>query len=232
MAITKTAGFAGFPRDAMGFWHELASEMNREWFLDNKQRYEDTWVTPMTELLTAVSAKLAPAYPKMKLAAPKVMRINRDVRFSKDKAPYKTWIGASLRLGDHKQPMDGVTALYLHFGIDEEFAGSGRYVFEDAVLAKWRKKVADKTTGPEIAKLVASLGKAGYDTHSYEKLQRVPKPFAPDHPRAELLKMKGLVVEFPETPKGIIHKPAFVDWLVTHAKAAAPMNRWLKKHLG
>jgi uncharacterized protein (TIGR02453 family) len=224
--------FTGFARNAMGFWHELAAEMNRDWFLANKERYEQLWVQPMTELLAGVATKLAPVYPKTKLAAPKIMRINRDVRFAKDKSPYKTWIGASLRLGDHKQPMDGVTALYLHFGIEEEFAGSGRYVFEDEVLAKWRKKVADTTTGPEIAKLVGALRKAGYSLHAYDSLQRVPKPYDAEHPRAELLKMKGLVVEFPETPKGLIHKPGFTDWLVKHAKAAAPMNRWLKRHLG
>jgi len=216
----------------MGFWHELAAEMNRDWYMANKDRYDALWVQPMTALLAEVSTKIAPLYPGAKLAAPKIMRIHRDVRFAKDKTPYKTWIGASLRLGDHNQPQDGVTALYLHFGIDEDFAGCGRYVFEDATLLKWRKKVADPKLGPEVAKLVGSLREAGYDMHAHDALQRVPKPYDADHPRAELLKMKGLVASFPEMPRGIIHKPALVDWLAGHCKAAAPMTRWLKKHLG
>jgi hypothetical protein len=69
-AKPAVAGFAGFDRKAMQFWHELAAEMNRDWFLANKQRYEAQWVQPMTALLAGASAKLAPAYRGIKLGAP------------------------------------------------------------------------------------------------------------------------------------------------------------------
>src|SRR5262245_51825793 len=78
--------FSGFDKNAMGFWHELAAEMSKEWFVANKERYEAQWVAPMTALLEDVGRRLAPAYRPLKLGAPKVLRIYRDVRFSKDKA--------------------------------------------------------------------------------------------------------------------------------------------------
>src|SRR5215813_2690032 len=148
VAKATPAGFIGFERDAMQFWHELAAEMNKDWFLANKDRYERQWVTPMTALLSAVAAKAASAYKGLAITEPKVMRIYRDTRFSKDKSPYKTWIGASVNVGPaRKAPKKdaprgdaahGVTALYMHFGLEEEFAGSGQYVFMDDALVKWR----------------------------------------------------------------------------------------------
>lgn len=230
-AAKPPSPFTGFDRKAMQFWHELAAEMNRDWFLANKQRYESQWVDPMTALLTAVSAKLASSYRGMALGAPKVLRINRDIRFSKDKSPYKTWIGAGIALAG-RRPTDGVTALYLHFGVDEEFAGVGQYVFADEALARWRKRVADGKKGPEIAKIVAGLRKAKYSVTAYDTLARVPRPFDADHPRADLLKMKGLVVGFPKIPRGLIHRPQFLQWLVTHARASAPLAAWLHKNVG
>src|SRR5215208_4682177 len=77
----KEGPFAGFAKDAMGFWHELASEMNRDWFIANKARYEAQWVQPMQALLDDVARRLARAYRPLALGAPKVMRIHRDVRF-------------------------------------------------------------------------------------------------------------------------------------------------------
>ncbi len=227
----KAARFAGFERNAMQFWHELAAEMNRDWFLENKTRYEAEWLHPMTALLTAASEKLAPAYRGIRLGPPKVMRINRDIRFSQDKSPYKTWIGGGVTLGEGK-PNAGVTALYIHFGIEHDFAGAGQYVFMDDTLARWRKKVADQAKGAEIAKIVAALRKAKYEVTAYETLARVPRPFDAEHPRADLLKMKGLVVGFPKIPRGLIHKPEFLAWLVGHGKAAAPLATWLHRNLG
>ena len=223
--------FSGFPKQAMGFWHELDAEMNKTWFEANKQRYQTEWVEPFTSLLADVAGALASTYKPIKLGAPRVMRIYRDVRFSKDKSPYKTWIGGGVSVGGDGKPSDGPVAIYAHFGVGEEFVGAGQYVFADADLAKWRKLVADKTKGPAVAKLVADLKKKRYAVHAYDALARVPKPYDPEHPRGDLLKMKGLVVGFPEVPKGLIFKPAFADWLVKHCKAAAPLSKWIHKNL-
>jgi uncharacterized protein (TIGR02453 family) len=223
------ATFSGLPRDAMQFWHELQAEMSREWFAANKERYQRTWVEPLTALLDTAAARLRPSYRGLELGPPRVLRIQRDLRFSKDKSPYKTWIGAGIPVGAAR-PQDGATALYVHFGAQEEFVGAGRYVFMDATLAKWRKLVAGKP-GAEIAAIVTDLRRRKFQTGAYETMARVPRGFDPEHPRAELLRMKGLVVSLPPIPRGLIHQPAFLDWCVEHARTAAPLVRWLARHL-
>jgi uncharacterized protein (TIGR02453 family) len=222
--------FAGFDKNAMQFWHELASEMSKEWFTENKQRYDTLWVQPMTALLEEVADRLAKVY-KPDTLAPKVMRIHRDVRFSKDKAPYKTHIGGVITVADKSLAANGHAAMYLHLGIDEEFVGVGCYMFDAQQLPVWRNQVAGKR-GEQLAKLVKTLRAKRYVVGGHDDYKKVPKPFEPDHPRAEFLKMRGLTGGFPAIPKGLLHKPKLADWLVEHGTAMAPLVRWLNDHIG
>ncbi len=209
----------------MQFLHELSLEMNREWFDANKARYQARWVEPMTTLLGDVAARLAKVYAPIKLQPPKLLRIYRDTRFSKDKSPYKTHVAGRISL------RDGCTALYIHIGLADEFVGVGSYYFEDTQLPRWRKLVAADRTGKEIASIVGKLRKAGYRVGGHEDYKKVPKGFPPDHPRAELLKMRGLTGGFPAMPKGLLHKPALADWLVEHGKATASLVTWLYRNV-
>ena len=223
--------FTGFDRTAMQFWHELAAEMNKDWFVANKQRYEALWVAPMTALLSDVARRIAPAYKPLALGAPKVMRIYRDVRFARDKTPYKTHIGAVITVAGKTVGEGGNAALYVHLGIEEEFVGVGCYRFDAGKLAKWRKAVAGKP-GAELEPRIRKLRKAGYVVGGHDDYKKVPTGFAADHPRAELLKMKGLTGSFPEIPAGLLHKPGLADWLAKHGKTMAPLVIWLHRHVG
>lgn len=222
--------FRGFARQAPAFFFELAAEMSKPWFEANKQRYQDEWVAPMTELLEQVSAGLAKTYAPRKLAV-KVMRIYRDVRFAKDKAPYKTHIAGLVSITGARPIDGGVSALYAHFGVDEEYLGAGTYFFDPAQLAKWRKLVLAERTGAPLAQRIAKLRKAGYRVGGFDDYKRMPRGLPDDHPRAELLRMRGLSVGFPPPPKGILHEPRFARWLVTHAKASVPITTWLLDQL-
>ena len=225
--------FSGFDRGAPQFLHELALEMNREWFEANKDRYKRLWVEPMTALLTDVAAALARSYAPVRLGAPKLFRIHRDVRFSKDKTPYKTHAAGMLPL-HAKKPVDGgATAVYLHLGVDDdEYVGSGTYFFDDKQLPRWRKLVAAQPSGTEIEKLVKKLRSKGYEVGGHEDYKKVPKGFAPDHPRADMLRMRGLTAAYPAIPRGLIHKPAFADWIIEHGRATAPLVTWVYKRVG
>jgi uncharacterized protein (TIGR02453 family) len=222
--------FEGFPKSAPAFWPELASEMSKPWFDANKARYEGEWVAPMQALLDDVAAKLAPAYKPLKLGEPRVMRIYRDVRFSKDKSPYKTHIGAVITVTSKSLADYGNAALYAHMGLDEEFCGVGIYYFDAKQLAKWRKAVGGKK-GEEIAKIVKGLRAKGYSVGGHDDYKKIPKGFDDDHPRAEFLKMKGLTGGFPEIPKGMLFKPELAKWLVGHGKAFVPMVKWLQANV-
>jgi uncharacterized protein (TIGR02453 family) len=229
MPEVETVPFKGFERDAMQFFHELAIEMNREWFEANKPRYTRLWVEPLKALLADVAGKLAKTYAPLKLDEPKVFRIHRDVRFSKDKTPYKTNAAGMISL--RSKGDSASTALYLHIGIDEEFIGAGTYFFDDKQLPRWRKLVAAEKSGTEISKLVGKLRKAGYKVGGHDDYKKVPKGFDPEHPRGELLRMRGLTAGFPAIPRGMLHKAGLADWLVQHGKAVAPLVTWIERNV-
>lgn len=230
-ATTSKSTFEGFSRAAPAFLQELAIEMNREWFEENKQRYQDEWVRPMTGLLGVVAAGLAKAYAPVKLGEPKLFRIHRDTRFSKDKTPYKTHVAGMVPVGKRKPGEGGCVAVYMHLGVDEEYVGVGTYFFDAAQLARWRKVVAADKTGAPLATLVARLRKSGYDVGGHDDYKKVPKGFDPEHPRAELLKMKGLTAGFPAIPRGLIFKPGLADWILEHARATAPLVLWTYRNV-
>jgi uncharacterized protein (TIGR02453 family) len=228
---TAETAFQGFDRDAMQFWHELASEMSKEWFAANKQRYQSVWVEPMLALLREVARGLSRVYKPFALGEPGVLRIYRDLRFSPDKTPYKTHIAGLIRLGGDRIAEAGNTALYLQLGLDGEYAGVGCYHFDDARVARWRRAVVG-APGRALLQIIARLRRKGYDPGGYETYARVPKGFAPEHPRAELLKCRGLICRFPPIPAGHLHKPALARWLLGHARATAPLVIWLRRQLG
>jgi uncharacterized protein (TIGR02453 family) len=219
--------FDGFA-DADGkFFRTLAKNQNREWFQEHKEEFEEGYNRPMKALLEEVRGGVDGAFKHTDLDAPKVFRIFRDVRFAKDKSPYKTHIGGVIpttRRGKaHEVPM----AMYLHVGQPNCFAAAGHYMMDPAALKGFRQAVADDKTGKELVKILAALSKKGFTTDSHDHYVRVPKGFDPEHPRAEHLKRKGLTVGFPELPKGILASRKVVPWLVQNAKVAAPLVEWL-----
>src|SRR5262245_57099631 len=123
-ARAATPAFTGFAKEAPGFFHQLAAEMTRDWFNAHKADYETLWVQPMTALLEHVAAHLQRPFQGLKVQAPKLLRIYRDVRFSADKSPYKTHIAGVIgvsRGGGARKPAEGSAALYLHLGVDAEY---------------------------------------------------------------------------------------------------------------
>jgi uncharacterized protein (TIGR02453 family) len=156
------------------------------------------------------------------------MRIYRDVRFSKDKSPYKTWIGGGVPLaaGAKSKMPEMPSALYFHVGPKQCFAGAGLYMMDPARLARFRAAVLGDR-GKELGALVAKLAKKGYGLAAAETLKKPPKGIDPAHPRAELLKKKGLVVTFPEFPRTELTKRALLERLVKGARDAAPIVEWI-----
>jgi uncharacterized protein (TIGR02453 family) len=157
-----------------------------------------------------------------------VFRIFRDVRFSKDKSPYKTHIGGTIpvRCGGRKAT-DVPMALYFHVGATEIFGAAGHYMMDPATLERFRRAVADPSRGTELDGIVRKLAKKGFVTGSHEQLKRVPKGYDPGHPRAEMLRRKGLFVTFPEVPGGLAATPRLTKWIADACKTSAPLVEWL-----
>ena len=94
-------------------------------------------------------------------------------------------------------------------------------------LARFREAVADDRRGAALTALLKSLTRAGYGVGAHETMAKVPRGMDPAHPRADLLRHKGLVVGFPALPPALLVDRALVAWLVKHAKRVAPVVEWL-----
>jgi uncharacterized protein (TIGR02453 family) len=222
------ARFEGFADKSGAFFKRLAKNNERAWFLEHKAEFEEGWNAPMKLLLGEVKERIDAAYAHCELGEPKVFRIFRDVRFSKDKSPYKTHIGGVIPLErSGKKITDLPMALYFQVGAKETFGAAGHYQMEPDSLARFRTAVADEARGNGLAKILAALARKGFAADSHEGFKRVPKGFAPDHPRADLLKRRGLVVEFPAVSPGLIADAKLAAWLAGACKTAAPLVEWL-----
>ena len=219
--------FAGFADREARFFRALAKNQNREWFAQHRAEYEEGWLRPMQALLGEVRERVAPLYRREELAAPKVFRIHRDVRFSKDKAPYKTHIGGFLALDGTGAGPGAAAALYFHVAADELFAGAGQYMMDGEQLRRFRAAVVDAKRGKQLAGVLGKLVRAGFTIGSYQQLQRVPRGFDAEHPQADLLRRKGLFVAFPTTSRALLVSRKLVDELVTGAKSTVPLVEWL-----
>jgi len=227
-AAPAAAGrFEGFTDRDGRFFRALARNQRRDWFAAHRQEYEQGWQAPMKALLAEVRERIDPLFPRHPLGEPKVFRIHRDVRFSKDKSPYKTHIGGYVAIDGAGRGPSAPAALYVHLGAAEVLVAAGHYMMEPEQLARFREAVLDDARGGALVAILRKLGRGGFAVGSHDTLQRVPRGFDPGHPRADLLKRKGLIVTFPEPSRRLLVGRTFVDWLVTHTKRAVPLVEWL-----
>ncbi len=219
--------FEGFADPNAKFFKVLAKHQDRAWFQAHKAEFETGWQTPMKALLADVRAGIDRAYQHCDLDEPKQFRIFRDVRFAKDKSPYKTHVGGIIPVSRKGKVTEVPMALYMHVGEPSSFGAAGHYMMDPRSLERYRAAVADEKRGKELTKILAGLSKKGFVVRSHDSYKRMPKGYEADHPRAEHLLRKGLTVGFPPLPKGILTSPKLVPWVVTQAKAAAPLVEWL-----
>jgi uncharacterized protein (TIGR02453 family) len=227
MTLRTPERFDGFADREGRFFRALARNQKRDWFEAHRREYEQGWLGPMKALLTEIRERIDPFFRNHVLAQPKVFRIYRDVRFSKDKSPYKTHIGGYIALDGSGQGPSAAAPLYLHIAADELFVAAGQYMMDGEQLARFREAVLDERRGTALAAILRTLTRGGFAVGSHETLQRVPRGFDAGHPRADLLRRKGLIVTFPDLPRRLLVSDELVAWLVRHTKRAAPLVDWV-----
>jgi len=204
--------FRGWPVEAVEFFDGLVADNSKVYWQDHKEIYEQSVRAPMEQLLV----ELAPEF-----GAGKVFRPYRDVRFSKDKAPYKTAIAARLAAGG-----------YVQMSADGLAAGCGLYRPAADQLERYRAAVADDRSGPVLVKLVERARAAQIEITAHETLKTAPRGYPKDHPRIDLLRQKGLIA-WREWPVGAwMGTKKAKDRIVELLHAAAPLNDWLAQHVG
>ncbi len=221
--------FEGFADTEMAFFHALDATQDRAWFQEHKQEFERGWAAPMEALLGEVRERLGKEYKGLELRPPKVFRLQRDVRFSLDKTPYKTAVSGILALKGHGGATETPAALYLQLGL-ETFGGAGLYGMAGDTLDRFRAAVIDNRSGGALVKACAQVEALGFGFEAMETLKTAPRGVDKDHPRIAFLKRKGLVTVFPPVPVASIASRAFVDWVYARAVETAPVVRWLAQH--
>lgn len=224
-----TTEFPGMPREGLDFLSGLAKNNEREWFQERKDVFEGRVKAPMIALVEALNAEMASFVPACVTAAAKAIpRMNRDVRFSADKSPYKTEIAAIFPCrGKDKQAASGY-----YIGISPKRAEliAGAYMPDGPALLALRSHVAKREA--EMRSLLAARKlQAAWGDIQGERLVRVPKGFEPEHPAADLLRLKQWYFRA-ELPKDVVLSPKLLPEIVSRFRAAAPFVLELDRILG
>jgi uncharacterized protein (TIGR02453 family) len=208
--------FSGWSPTAIDFYVGLEADNSRSYFLAHKATYDDDVKAPFLALSELVTREFGPL---------RVFRPNRDVRFAKDKSPYKTAAAAVTEA-------EGGTHYYVQISAEGLYAGAGYYHFASDQLERYRAAVADGRSGPQLARALIAVQAKGLDTNHPDALKRAPRGYPNDHPRIELLRRKGCHGGKQFAPAKWLSTKAALDRIVQVWRDAKPMNRWLDKHVG
>lgn len=218
--------FAGFPTDFFRFFEQLRKNNNRDWFNDNKDRFQQSVLEPMSAFISAMQPRLA-TISKHYIADPKphggsMFRIYRDTRFSKDKTPYKTHAACQFR---HEAGKDAhAPGFYVHIEEDKVFYGGGIWLPPAPKLNAIRDFIADNARSWARIRNSKKVQDAG--GIKGDSLQRPPRGFDDQHVHIEDLKRKSLYVMSEASPQSAA-SPGFVDEVAQGFKRAAPLNRFV-----
>jgi uncharacterized protein (TIGR02453 family) len=205
--------FTGFPKAALDFYDDLEMDNTKSFWEAHKDVYNDSVRAPMVALTAALEDEFGTA---------KVFRPYRDVRFAKDKTPYKTNQGAYVGAA----PGSG---WYIQISSPGVFVGVGYYGPSAESLAGLRKAIDNDLTGPEFEKLVTGLQKKGWELGG-EKLKTTPKAYSADHPRIELLRHKSLTLGKNYGFEPVIHTAKLLTKVRSDWRASRPFVEWVAQH--
>jgi uncharacterized protein (TIGR02453 family) len=198
--------------EAMAFIKELATRQDRAWFEPRKQELKRLLHDPLLAVLADAGASLMETFPAVEDAAPRVFRIHRDVRFSKDKSPYKDHAGGTLAIGQAQ--------IYVHVDGDDVWAAVGVYDPTPGQLVAFRAAVGSTAMGPALLAESERLEARGYTLMSIDSLARAPAGWSPTHPCIRLLRMKGWALKLPAIPRRARDDGTLGAVIAGHVKAA------------
>ena len=215
--------FPGFPAEALQFFRGLARNNNREWFLPRKPLFEEKVKEPMRQLVDALNLALHDFAPEYETDPDKaIFRIYRDIRFSKDKKPYKEEIAAAFRRRGAAHHQGGYYFAISHKGVA---VGGGMYMPDPAHLLAIRERIAERheefrhiLAARNVRKLLGDL--------EGETLSRVPRGFPADHPAADLLRYKYYIL-YKELPPSLATSPKLYAAIVERFRGIVPFLQFL-----
>ncbi|WP_285744120.1 DUF2461 domain-containing protein [Lentzea sp. NBRC 105346] len=208
--------FTGFGEYAIDFFDGLEQDNSKAYWDDNKETYQRDVRAPMEALLADLADEFGPG---------KVFRPYRDVRFSKDKTPYKNHCGGVVEAGR------GGGAYYVQVGPAGMLVGGGSFAMASDQVARYRTAVAEEIHGEALRKIIAKLVKAGW-TLAGEQLKSKPRGFDADHPRIDLLRHKSIYVHRTWPPDDALHERKCIDRVRKAWRQVRDFNEWCADHVG
>lgn len=207
------AEFSGFPEAALDFYDDLETDNTKVFWDAHKSTYDSAVATPMRALTVALEDEFGTA---------KVFRPYRDVRFAKDKTPYKTHQGAFV-------PRGPATGWYVQIGAPGVRVGVGFYEASTARLASIREAITDDAHGSQLEQILADLQASGW-TLGGDTLKTAPRGYDIDHPRIGLLRHKSMTLGKDYGFDAFIHTPELLDRVQADWREATPFVDWVLAH--
>ena len=211
--------FSGFPVAALDFYDDLEVDNTKSFWEKHKEVYAEAVKAPMLALLAALAPEFAPDD-----ASGKVFRPYRDVRFAKDKTPYKTHQGGYV-------PVAPATGFYVELSARGVRVGGGFYDASAARLAAIRDAIVDDEAGHRLQRTVAALLRDGWEIGG-ERLRTAPRGYDAAHPRVDLLRHKSLTAGRAYGFDEVIHSAALLDRVREDWRALRPLVGWVVEHAG
>lgn len=209
---------SGFSTAATQFFEDLEDQNTREFWLAHKDVFDREIREPMAALLDSLPEEYQPF---------KVFRMNRDVRFSADKSPYKIMHGAA-----HGMPG---AVHYLHLDASGLMVACGAYMMPPDELERYRQAVAADSSGVELSEILAALERRRslrVGPGGSEPLKTAPRGFPRDHPRADLLRQKGLIATRTRAGSELQNGARLRTFVVETFEMCSDLTDWLKKYVG
>jgi len=213
----SVAPFTGFHPEAIDFFDALARDNTKAFWEAHRATYDEHVRSPLEALAASLEGLFGAAH---------IYRPYRDVRFSKDKRPYKTHAAVSF---GGRGP-GAIAGHHVHLDPDGLFVAAGAYRLDPEALAAYRRAVAEPRSGEDLETIVAALEGDGYELHG-ELLKRAPRGFPQDHPREALLRRKGLAVVRTWPVEPWLFTADVTDRIVRVFGDAEPLVTWLMSPL-
>ena len=188
----------------------LEEENTKAFWERNKQTYETLVRAPMEELLAELKKEWGPG---------RIFRPYRDVRFSKDKSPYKTNIAATLDRGG-----------YISLSSEGLGAGVGMWEMAPDQLARYRQAVDDGRSGAKLARVVSDIRSTGAEAAGHGVLKTAPKGYPKDHPRIDLLRHKSVIASHVIGFEPVVHTSKLLDLVRKDWRATRSLVEWAERH--
>ncbi len=218
--------FAGFPAKGLQFLKNLKRNNNRNWFQKHRDEYEEFVKFPMQCFIASLKQRMTDEAPEIEFNPKRsIFRIYRDVRFSKNKAPYKTNIAASFEIRGRSKGVTETPGLYIHVEPGGVFMGGGLYMPSGDQLKAIRHSIADHPD--EYLSIINDRQfKRLFGGIQGEKLVKAPLGFPKDHPMIAHLRHKQFFVG-QELEERSALSARLLETTAKSYSATMPLVRWL-----